>query len=165
MVFSRSPRRVPLSGWPGRPPGNSHGTVAGTADGGVAAAGGGEVAHKPGQGFGQGDRGGAEDDRHAGAVVADVAGGKAGGALRVEQQEQPRDPVGQGHGAVVQEPSCFIPEFLGVMRAAGASQPGQPAEFLVVPEGLRGATPVRSASSPIVYILTSRVLEVVQFIS
>jgi hypothetical protein len=50
--------------------------------------------------------------------------GDAGSALRVQEQKQPRDPAGQGQGAVVQEPSCVIPAFLGIERADGALPAG-----------------------------------------
>ena len=100
---------------------------AGASDGGVAGPGGDQLTDQSCQGFGEGDGGGAEHDRHTGAVVADLADGEAGdggGALRVQEQQQARDAVGQGQGGVVQEPSRVVPAFLRVVRAVRAFPPG-----------------------------------------
>jgi hypothetical protein len=85
---------------------------AGSAGGDLAevAAVAGEVVEVAGQGFGDADRGGAQRQRGALGVEADVAGGEAGdaaGALAEQQDEQPGDRA----------------EMAGAISASGTRQP------------------------------------------
>lgn len=72
----------------------------------------GEVVQVAGQGFGDADRGGAQSQRGALGVEADVAGGEAGdaaGALAEQQDEQAGDAVAGVVAVVVQEAAGQCP--------------------------------------------------------
>src|ERR1039457_3901563 len=100
----RSPSWYGLIGWPGRPPGSSHGEgpwspvaawpwrVAGRRG---AVAGRGQAQQGAGGGLGEHDGFPAEPQVHFVVAGLDVAEGEAadgGGLLSVEQEEQPGDP-------------------------------------------------------------------------
>src|SRR5271166_1266656 len=81
-----------------------------------------EVTDQGCQRLGEGDRDTAEGHGHGVAVVVDIVDGElgdGGDALRVEQEQQPGDPIGDCEDVIVEEPFGVVPAFLDVVRPCG----------------------------------------------
>ena len=107
-------------GRPGCPPGNSQREVPWSPSG-VSAPPGDELEDKRVEGLGQNDGLAAEPEPYLLLVGVDMVEGEAadrGGALGVEENEQPGDAVLGFDGVVVEQPAGVVPSGLGVDDAA-----------------------------------------------
>ena len=96
-------------------------------DGGVAAAGGEELADEAGEGLGQGDGLASQAQLYLLVIRVDVAEGEAADDRRplgVEEDEEPGDAVFGIEACVVEQPAGLFPAGLGVDDAGRAAPPG-----------------------------------------